>query len=73
LIIDRNRVFKDWPEIFNNDNTLTSALPDRLLHHTVTVVIEGKSYRMKGTIENGFLVVKGRRGEMPWRPQFACL
>jgi len=52
LIITTNRAFKDWPEIFNNDSTLTSALLDRLLHHTETVVIEGKSYRMKDTIEN---------------------
>lgn len=52
LIITTNRAFKDWPEIFNNDSTLTSALLDRLLHHTETVVIEGKSYRMKETIEN---------------------
>jgi len=52
LIITTNRAFKDWPEIFNNDSTLTSALLDRLLHHTETVVIEGKSYRMKGAIES---------------------
>jgi len=52
LIITTNRMFKDWPEIFNNDSTLTSALLDRLLHHTETVVIEGKSYRMKEVIEN---------------------
>ena len=52
LIITTNRAFKDWPEIFNNDSTLTSALLDRLLHHTETVVIEGKSYRMKELIEN---------------------
>jgi len=47
IVITTNRVFKDWPEIFNNDSTLTSALLDRLLHHTEAVVIEGKSYRMK--------------------------
>jgi DNA replication protein DnaC len=51
LIVTTNRVFKDWPEIFNNDSTLTSALLDRLLHHTETVVIEGDSYRMKEIIE----------------------
>ena len=44
IIITTNRVFKDWPEIFNNDTTLTSALLDRLLHHTEPVVIEGKSF-----------------------------
>lgn len=47
IIITTNRVFKDWPQIFNNDSTLTSALLDRLLHHTEAVVIEGKSYRMR--------------------------
>ena len=52
LIITTNRAFKNWPEIFNNDSTLTSALLDRLLHHTETVIIEGKSYRMKETIED---------------------
>ena len=51
IIIITNRVFKDWPEIFNNDMTLTSALLDRLLHHTEPVVIEGKSFRMKDVTE----------------------
>jgi DNA replication protein DnaC len=51
LVITSNRAFKDWPEIFNNDSTLTSAILDRLLHHAETVLIEGKSYRMKEKIE----------------------
>jgi len=51
-VITSNRVYKHWPEIFNNDSTLTSALLDRLLHHSETVVIEGKSYRMKDQIES---------------------
>lgn len=46
-IITTNRAFKQWPEIFNNDSTLTSALLDRLLHHAESVVIEGRSYRMR--------------------------
>ena len=50
-LITSNRAFKDWPKIFNNDSTLTAALLDRLLHHADTVVIEGKSYRMKGKLE----------------------
>ena len=50
-IITSNRAFKQWPEIFNNDSTLTSALLDRLRHHAETMVIEGKSYRMKDQIE----------------------
>jgi len=50
-VITTNRAFQDWPAIFNNDSTLTSALLDRLLHHAQTVVIEGKSYRMKDQVE----------------------
>jgi DNA replication protein DnaC len=51
-IVTSNRVFKNWAEIFNNDSALTSALLDRLLHHAETVLIEGKSYRMKDQIDN---------------------
>jgi DNA replication protein DnaC len=51
LIITSNRAFKHWPQIFNNDSTLTSAILDRLLHHAETILIEGKSFRMKGHIE----------------------
>ena len=47
LILTTNKAFKQWPAVFNNDNGLTSALLDRLLHHAETVVIEGSSYRMK--------------------------
>lgn len=51
ILITSNRAYKDWPVIFNNDATLTSAMLDRLLHHAETVVIEGKSYRMKEKVE----------------------
>lgn len=52
MIVTSNRAFKHWPEIFNNDSTLTSALLDRLLHHSETNLIEGDSYRMKDRIES---------------------
>ena len=51
IVLTTNQVYKHWPEIFNNDSTLTSAILDRLLHHAETVVIEGKSYRMKDEID----------------------
>ena len=51
IILTTNKPFKKWPEIFNNDSTLTSAVLDRVLHHAETVMIEGKSYRMKDQIE----------------------
>jgi DNA replication protein DnaC len=51
IVITSNRAYKDWPEIFNNDSTLTSAILDRLLHHAETILIQGKSYRMKEQID----------------------
>ena len=52
IVITSNRAFKEWPKIFNNDSTLTSAILDRLLHHAETVIIEGKSFRMKDQLES---------------------
>jgi DNA replication protein DnaC len=46
IILTTNRIFKQWPAIFNNDAVLTSAVLDRLLHHHELVIIEGTSYRM---------------------------
>lgn len=51
IVLTTNQPYKHWPKVFNNDSTLTSAVLDRLLHHAETVVIEGKSYRMKDQIE----------------------
>jgi len=46
-VITTNQTYKNWARIFNNDATITSAVLDRLLHHAETVLLEGKSYRMK--------------------------
>ncbi len=51
MVITTNRAYKNWSQIFNNDSTLTSAILDRVLHHADTVIIEGKSFRMKDEIE----------------------
>ncbi|MGA2659301.1 MAG: ATP-binding protein, partial [Verrucomicrobiota bacterium] len=50
-VLTTKQAYKHWAKIFNNDSTLTSAVLDRLLHHAETVIIEGKSYRMKDQIE----------------------
>lgn len=52
ILLTGNRAFKEWPKIFDNDSTVTSAVLDRLLHHSEVVIIEGKSYRMKDKTEN---------------------
>lgn len=45
-IFTTNRTYKDWSIIFNNDAVVTSAILDRVLHHSETIKIEGPSYRM---------------------------
>lgn len=47
IIITTNLAFKDWGKIFNNDNTLASAVVDRLVHHSELVKVEGESYRVR--------------------------
>ena len=47
IVITTNRPFRDWGKIFDVDNTLASAMIDRLMHHGEALVIQGESYRMK--------------------------
>lgn len=45
IVITTNRSFRDWGKIFDVDNTLASAMIDRLMHHGEAIVIQGDSYR----------------------------
>lgn len=47
IVISTNRAFRDWGKIFDLDNTLATAMIDRLMHHGEAYVIQGDSYRMK--------------------------
>jgi DNA replication protein DnaC len=47
IVLTTNRVFREWGAIFDVDNTLATALIDRLMHHGEAVLIKGDSYRMK--------------------------
>jgi DNA replication protein DnaC len=49
-IITTNRPYKEWAKTFANDAAMTSAVLDRINHHSETIVIEGESYRMKDRI-----------------------
>lgn len=51
-VITTNRPYKDWAKTFAGDATMASAVLDRVTHHCETVLIEGRSYRMKSRIEN---------------------
>jgi DNA replication protein DnaC len=47
ILITTNRPFREWGKILDVDNTLATALIDRLMHHGEGIVIQGDSYRMK--------------------------
>lgn len=47
IVLTTNRAFKDWGTVFDVDNTLATALIDRLMHHGEALVIQGKSFRMR--------------------------
>ncbi len=40
-----NRKFRDWGKTFDVDNTLATAMIDRLIRHGEAILIEGGSYR----------------------------
>jgi len=47
IVITTNRAFRDWGATFDVDNTLATAMIDRLMHHGEAIVIQGESYRTK--------------------------
>ena len=46
VVITSNLAFADWPTIFPNA-ACTTALIDRLVHHSEIISIEGESYRKR--------------------------
>ena len=47
IVITTNRPFREWGKILDVDNTLATALIDRLMHYGDGIVIQGESFRMK--------------------------
>ena len=47
IILTSNKHVRDWPEIFADDEILTTAILDRLLHHVHIIHIDGRSYRLR--------------------------
>jgi DNA replication protein DnaC len=56
VILTTNRAFKDWGKIFH-DNTVASAIIDRLVHHSEVIKIEGASYRVNDRKRKDNLVI----------------
>ena len=55
MILTSNLPFAQWASAFADDQTLTAALLDRLLHHAHIVQISGESYRLKDKRKAGQL------------------
>ena len=47
MVLTSNLPFTQWATTFADDQTLTAAMLDRLLHHAHIVRIAGESYRLK--------------------------
>ena len=59
MILTSNLPFAPRASAFAGDQTLTTALLDRLLHHAHTVQLSGESYRLKDMRKVG--QVKGNK------------
>lgn len=58
IILTSNLPFGLWSSAFADDQTLTAAMLDRLLHHAHIVQIAGESYRLKDKLKAGQLKAK---------------
>ncbi len=54
-IVTSNLVFSQWSGIFANDKVVTTAILDRLLHHSHVINILGDSNRLKEKKEEGLV------------------
>jgi DNA replication protein DnaC len=55
VILTSNLPFGQWGQIFANDTALTSAMLDRVLHHSHILTIKGESYRIKEKKQAGLM------------------
>jgi len=55
IIITSNLPFTKWKEVLNDDEALTAAILDRLIHHSHIINIQGESYRLKQKRKAGIL------------------
>ena len=58
IVITSNLTFSQWQGVLNNDEALTAAIMDRLIHHSHIININGDSYRLKQKRKAGIIPVK---------------
>jgi len=61
MILTSNLPFTQWASALADDQTLTAALLDRLLHHAHIVQISGESYRLKDKRKAGTMKMEGKK------------
>lgn len=54
-ILTSNLVFSQWAQIFGGDKVVTTAILDRILHHSHIINIQEESYRLKEKKDSGIL------------------
>jgi len=54
-ILTSNLIFSQWAQIFGGDKIVTTAILDRILHHSHVINIQGESYRLKEKKESGII------------------
>ena len=59
VIITSNLSFLKWKEVLNNDEVLTAAVLDRLIHHSHIINVSGESFRLKQKKKAGILYEGG--------------
>lgn len=57
IVITSNLIFTKWQEVLNNDEALTAAILDRLIHHSHIINVQGESYRLKQKRKAGILPI----------------
>lgn len=57
VIITSNLIFTKWKEVLNNDEALTAAILDRLIHHSHIISVQGDSYRLKQKRKAGIIQI----------------
>jgi len=55
IILTSNLSFGEWEQVFGGNTALTSAMLDRLLHHSHVIQIRGDSYRLKEKLKAGII------------------
>lgn len=58
IIMTSNLTFSQWKGVLNNDESLATAILDRLIHHSHIININGDSYRLKKKTKAGILPIK---------------